>query len=106
MGVKIKQDPNLLILFMGLKTIVKNEHFRDRDASPHFCHRSEDYKQDRHIRDGYGMRHLILFMGKKTDQDRNIRNRDASLYSFHRSEEDRELGIGVHLPYSFHGIED
>jgi hypothetical protein len=31
--VKIKQDPNLLILFMGVKTIAKNEHIRDRDAS-------------------------------------------------------------------------
>ncbi len=32
MGVKIKQDPNFLILFMGVKTLVKNEHIRDRDA--------------------------------------------------------------------------
>jgi hypothetical protein len=32
LGVKIKQDPNLLILFMGVKTLVKNDHIRDRDA--------------------------------------------------------------------------
>ncbi len=44
MGVKIKQDPNLLILFMGVNTIVKNEHMKDRDVLANSCHGFEDYK--------------------------------------------------------------
>jgi hypothetical protein len=61
--VKIKQDPNLLILFMGVNTIVKNEHMKDRDALPHSCHESE-----------------------VTKQDQNFRDRNSSLHCFHISE--------------------
>jgi hypothetical protein len=75
MGGRIKQDPILQTVFMGLKTIVKrsiswigihyltlvmgvkNEHIRDR-ASPNSCYESEDLKQASNL--------LTHFMGVKT----------------------------------------
>ncbi len=48
MRVKSKQDPNLLTLFMGVNTIVKNEHIR------------------------IGMHYLTLVMGVKSKQDPNL----------------------------------
>ncbi len=75
--VKFMLDPNLLILFIGVKTIVKNEHFRDRDAFTPVM--GVKIKQDPNLLTLLGVNSVV----------RNkciLRDRDSSPHSCHECE--------------------